>query len=64
MSWPTTTALRRRILRAEQAGERRAESAHDRVVELVADDAAHVVGLDDAGQVGHGRGPYRVALSR
>ena len=55
---------RRRVLRAEQAGQRRSDVTHDRVVELLADDAAHVVGLHDAGQVGHGRGPYRVALSR
>jgi hypothetical protein len=51
-------SLRRRIFRAEQTGHGGADIPHDRVVELLADDAANVVGLHDAAQVGHGKGPY------
>ena len=54
MSWPMTIGGP-----ADQPGERRAEVAHHVGVELFADDAADVVGLDDAGQVTHAALPSR-----
>ena len=50
MSWPTTTWRGRRLPAARSAGRRRRRSPGRSRVELLADDAADVVGLDDRGE--------------
>ena len=51
MSWPTTTTPVSADSAAQQPGQRRAELADERRVDLLADDAADVVRLDHGGQV-------------